>query len=356
MKGILYLEDGTQFSGTLFGAKNKAIGEMVFNTSMTGYQEILTDPSYVNQMVVMTYPLVGNYGFNREDVESISPKVNALVVKELCRTPSNFRSKGNLETYLSENGITGIEGVDTRALTLHIREKGSLRGLILSEGDSFDRKDFIQSLPDPVKKVTTKEIVYHGDPNGKKVALLDYGVKASILNHLITMGYYIAQFPAEAGAEEILAFDPRGVVLSNGPGNPEDLTPAIGIINRLMEKKLPMMGICLGHQLISLACGAKTIKLPFGHRGGNHPVKDLDTGKVKITSQNHSYAVDASTLPSFLRITHKNLNDNTIEGLKHLHLPIFSIQYHPEASPGPEDSVSIFNVFQSLLEEDQTCR
>jgi len=356
MKGTLHLEDGTQFKGTLFGAKNKVKGEMVFNTSMTGYQEILTDPSYVNQMVVMTYPLVGNYGFNREDVESISPKVNALVVKELCRTPSNFRSKGNLETYLSENGITGIEGVDTRALTLHIREKGSLRGVVLPEGDPVDIKDFTQALPDPVKLVTTRETKYHGNQKGTKIALLDYGVKASILNHLINLGYYIAQFPAETRPEEILAFEPKGVVLSNGPGNPEDLAPAIDIIKKLMEKKMPMMGICLGHQLISLACGAKTIKLPFGHRGGNHPVKDLDTGKVKITSQNHSYTVDEATLPSFLRITHINLNDNTIEGLKHLQLPVFSVQYHPEASPGPEDSVSIFKVFQSLLEEDQPCR
>ncbi len=355
MRGILHLEDGTQFEGTLFGAKNRVKGEMVFNTSMTGYQEILTDPSYVNQMVVMTYPLVGNYGFNWEDVESISPKVNALVVKELCRTPSNFRSKGNVDTYLAENEITGIEGIDTRALTLHIREKGALRGVILSEGDPLDMTDLLKPLPDPVKQVTTREILYHGNPECIKIALLDYGVKTSILHHLIKRGYYIAQFPAQTEAEQILSFNPRGVLLSNGPGNPEDLTTAIDNIKILMAKKLPMMGICLGHQLISLACGAKTIKLPFGHRGGNHPVKDLETGKIKITSQNHSYTVEESSLPAFLRVTHINLNDNTIEGLKHLQLPVFSIQYHPEASPGPEDSVSIFNVFQSLLEEGHLC-
>jgi carbamoyl-phosphate synthase small subunit len=261
-----------------------------------------------------------------------------------------------VDTYLEENGITGIEGIDTRALTLHIREKGALRGVILPEGDLLDMTDFRKPLPDPVKLVTTREIIYHGNPDGIKVALLDYGVKASILHHLISQGYYIAQFPAETEAEEILSFDPRGVLLSNGPGNPEDLTSAIDNIKIIMAKKLPMMGICLGHQLISLACGAKTIKLPFGHRGGNHPVKDLETGKIKITSQNHSYTVDESSLPSFLQITHINLNDNTIEGLKHLHLPVFSIQYHPEASPGPEDSVSIFKVFQSLLEEGHLCR
>ncbi len=356
MKGILHLEDGMQFEGTLFGAKNRVKGEMVFNTSMTGYQEILTDPSYVNQMVVMTYPLVGNYGFNREDLESISPKVNALVVKELCRRPSNFRSKGNLDTYLEENEITGIEGIDTRALTLHIREKGALRGVILPEGDLLDITDFLKPLPDPVELVTTRKIMYHGNPDGLKIALLDYGVKTSILNHLINLGYYIAQFPADTEAAEILSFNPRGVLLSNGPGNPEDLTLAIENIKILMKKKLPMMGICLGHQLISLACGANTIKLPFGHRGGNHPVKDLETGKIKITSQNHSYTVDDLSLPTCLHITHINLNDNTIEGLKHLQLPVFSVQYHPEASPGPEDSISVFATFQSLLKEGHICR
>jgi len=356
MRGKLHLEDGTHFDGILFGAKNKVRGEVVFNTSMTGFQEILTDPSYVNQMVVMTYPLVGNYGFNREDVESISPKVNALVVKELCRTPSNFRSRGNLDTYLEENGITGIEGVDTRALTLHIREKGSLRGVILPENAQLDMNDFLEPLPEPVLSVTTRETIYHGNPKGIKVALLDFGVKASIITHLINLDYYIAQFPAETEVEKILSFKPDGILLSNGPGNPEDLVVVIQNIKNLMEHKLPMMGICLGHQLISLACGAKTVKLPFGHRGGNHPVKDLETGKIKITSQNHSYTVDESTLPSFLQITHINLNDNTIEGLKHLQMPVFSIQYHPEASPGPEDSISIFNVFQSLLEEGHSCR
>ncbi|MDW7671830.1 MAG: glutamine-hydrolyzing carbamoyl-phosphate synthase small subunit [Bacillota bacterium] len=354
MKGRLVLEDGTVFTGKIFGARKAVRGEVVFNTGMTGYQELLTDPSYMNQMVVLTYPLVGNYGINREDVESSSPKVTALIIKELCRAPSNYRSESHLETYLEENGITGIEGVDTRALTIHIREKGSMKGMILPQSVQTDFDLMMQPLPDPVAAVTTKMVYTLGNPKGKRVALLDFGVKAAILGQLVKRNFCVSVYPANTPAKEMLKFEPAGVLLSNGPGDPRDLPEAIRTTKDLLIKKLPLMGICLGHQLLSLACGAEIMKLPFGHRGGNHPVKNLLTGAVTITSQNHSFAVDENTLPDVLVVTHRNLNDNTVEGLQHKVLPAFSIQYHPEASPGPADSTALFDTFEALMTEEES--
>ncbi|SMP44456.1 carbamoyl phosphate synthase small subunit [Anoxynatronum buryatiense] len=351
MKGKLILEDGTLFEGKLFGAMKQVRGEVVFNTGMTGYQELLTDPSYVNQMVVLTYPLVGNYGFNWEDVESASPKVNALIVKELCRTPSHFRSVGQLEHYLKEHGITGIEGIDTRALTIHIREKGMMRGALVAGDEMPDQQWLTAPLPDPVASVTTTQVKTLGNPEGTRIAVLDFGIKGAIVKHLINRGMCVSLYPAQTTAKEMLAFQPSGILLSNGPGNPKDLPAAIKTVNDLLKMDIPLMGICLGHQLLNLACGGDVYKLPFGHRGGNHPVKHLETGAVTITSQNHSYAVKEECLPDCLTVTHRNLNDGTVEGIRHRQKPVFSVQYHPEASPGPADSVALFDTFQQMVEE-----
>jgi carbamoyl-phosphate synthase small subunit len=357
MKGSLVLEDGTIFNGYMFGALQSVMGELVFNTSMTGYQEILTDPSYVNQMVIFTYPLIGNYGFNEEDVESASPKVNALIVKELCREPSNFRSAGQLEQYLESHGITGIEGIDTRALTILIRNKGSMRGIIVPEGTRPGRTAFDEAFPDPVEMVTSKFIYTEGKTSDPLLAMLDFGVKATIKEQLLKMGFSLRSYPARTSAASILADHPAGILLSNGPGNPKDLPDVIENIKQLIDSGIPTMGICLGHQLLGLAFGGNTAKLPFGHRGGNHPVKNLQTGKVAITSQNHSYTVEESSLPDTLVVTHRNLNDGTIEGLCHRQLPVFSVQYHPEASPGPADSVQLFEQFREMIEKGvRPCR
>ena len=357
MKGRLYLEDGTAFEGVLFGSRKSVKGEVVFNTSMTGYQELLTDPSYADQMVVLTYPQIGNYGFNQYDIESSSPKVNALIVKELCRSPSNFRAEGHLDTYFETHGITGIEGIDTRALTLHIRDHGSLLGMILPEEEMPDFDLIRKPLENPVPAVTTNKVQVMGNPRGMRVAVMDFGVKKAILKELLQRHYCVTLYPAHTPAKEIVKFNPDGILLSNGPGNPADLPHIVKCVKELMEKKIPIMGICLGHQLAALACGGQILKLPFGHRGGNHPVKNIETGKVAITSQNHSYAVMEETLPDELIVTHRNLNDGTIEGLCHTVLPLFSIQYHPEASPGPVDSIDHFNQFEALMrKEEKVCR
>ena len=352
MKGKLILEDGSVYEGKLFGSLKETRGEVVFNTGMTGYQELLTDPSYVNQMVVMTYPLIGNYGINRQDVESASPKVNALIIKELCRSPSNFRAEGRLEDYLEEHGVAGIEGIDTRALTIHIREKGSMRGMIVKEGQVPDYEKMREPLPNPVLSVSTTSVRIYGNPKGKRIALMDFGVKAAILNQLLQRGFCISVYPAHTPAREILKFMPKGILLSNGPGDPKNLPSAVETIKYLLSCRIPLMGICLGHQLLCLACGGDTIKLPFGHRGGNHPVKHLSTGTVTITSQNHSFAVNETSLPDYLEVTHRSLNDGTVEGIRHLKLPAFSIQYHPEASPGPADSVALFDHFEKMIDQE----
>lgn len=371
MKAKLVLENGTVFTGESFGATGETTGEVVFNTSMTGYQEIITDPSYAGQIVTMTYPLIGNYGVNAEDVESVKPQVAGFVVKEYCDTPSNFRSKQSLGSWLEEHAIIGIEGIDTRMLTKMIRSVGAMRGIISTLDDDTDsllgKVRASQQMVgwDLAKKVTTAEpYEWHAvdttpfalapsvTTHSKrwKVAVYDYGVKYNILRRLASYGCELTVFPASYPAEELLAKNFDGVFLSNGPGDPAAVKYGIKNIRVLLGKK-PIFGICLGHQLLALALGGRTYKLKFGHRGANHPVKNLITNTIEITSQNHGFAVDPDSLdPSSVEITHLNLNDRTNEGLRHKTLPAFSVQYHPEASPGPHDSDYLFAEFIRLLE------
>lgn len=348
MRGKLILQDGTIFEGKAFGYLKDSVGEVVFNTSMTGYGEVLTDPSYYGQIVTMTYPLIGNYGINLEDVESKGIYVKGFIVREKSNTPNNFRCEMDLDTYLSQNKIIGLEGIDTRALTKILRNNGTMKGIITLEGASIED---VQSKLDAfsnttaVKTVTRKE-VEHIAGQGTKVAVMDFGVKQNILRSFMDRGCDITVFPATSKSEEILAINPDLIFLSNGPGDPEDLDDVIENIKELVGKK-PIAGICLGHQLLALTLGGKTAKLKFGHRGGNHPVKDLEQNKVFITSQNHGYYV--SEIPENMVVTHVNLNDNTVEGMKHTELPIYSVQYHPEACPGPKDNDYIFDRFLELV-------
>jgi len=347
MKAKLILENGMIFYGNAFGYLKDSVGEVVFNTSMTGYEEILTDPSYYGQIVMMTYPLVGNYGINLEDMESNSPRVKGFIVREKCNFSSNFRSELELSDYLKQNKIIGIEGIDTRALTKVLRNNGTMKGIITLENVSYEEvEDKIKgfSNKEAVKMVTTKE-KYVIEGEGKHIAVLDFGIKGNILRSFEKRGCKITVFPESASSEEVLSVNPDLVFLSNGPGDPEDLTDVIENIKKLVKAK-PMVGICLGHQLLALALGGKTSRLKFGHRGGNHPVKDLIKDKVYITSQNHGYFV--STMPENVLVTHINLNDNTVEGMKHDKLPVFSIQFHPEACPGPKDNDYIFDEFLKL--------
>ena len=363
----LALEDGTVFTGRAFGASGTAEGEVVFNTSMYGYQEILTDPSYKGQIVTMTYPLIGNYGVNRVDVESRKPQVAGFLIKELSPLASNYRSDLPLQEYLKENNILGIEGIDTRALTRRLRIRGSMRGVISSEilddqelvkrargAAQMAGADWVQAVK-PAKEYAWEQDqgdwkegdVHRGD--GLHVVALDCGAKQNILRHLRERGLKVTVLPPDVSAEEILKHRPDGLFVSNGPGDPAVLdyavTPIKGVIG-----KLPIFGICLGHQLLGRAIGAKTFKLKFGHRGGNQPVKNLDTGRVEITSQNHGFAVDLASLEAAGGvITHINLNDNTVEGFRHKDLPIFCVQYHPEASPGPHDASYLFDAFIELM-------
>lgn len=344
MNAKLILENGMVFEGNAFGYLKDSVGEVVFTTGMTGYQEVLTDPSYYGQIVTMTYPLIGNYGINLEDVESDSPKVKGFIVREKCNLPSNFRCELDLEDYLKQNKIVGLEGIDTRALTKILRNNGTMRGIIVV--DEIDQQDINERIADysnkeAVKNVTTKE-VYTIDGEGKNIAVMDFGIKTNILRCFQKRGCKLTVFPADAKAEDILAIDPDLVFLSNGPGDPEDVPESIENIKKLIGVK-PITGICLGHQLLTLALGGTTTKLKFGHRGCNHPVKDLETNKVTITSQNHGYVTE--TLPEDVIATHVNINDGTIEGMKHKILPIFSVQFHPEASAGPKDSEYIFDKF-----------
>ncbi|GKX68640.1 glutamine-hydrolyzing carbamoyl-phosphate synthase small subunit [Inconstantimicrobium mannanitabidum] len=344
MKAKLILENGVTFEGKAFGYLEDTVGEVVFNTGMTGYQEVLTDPSYYGQIVTMTYPLIGNYGVNLEDGESKSPKVKGFIVREKCDNPNNFRCELEIDNYLKQNKIIGLEGLDTRALTKILRNSGTMRGIIaleeLSEKEAMSKiKEF--SNVDAVKTVTTKE-VYEVAGKGKHVAIMDFGIKSNIINSFVKRDCKVTVFPADAKAEEILEVNPDLVFLSNGPGDPEDVVGAIEEIKKIVGKK-PIVGICLGHQLIALALGGKTAKLKFGHRGCNHPVKDLVGNKVHITSQNHGYYVE--TLPQDVEVTHVNVNDGTVEGMRHKSLPIFSVQFHPEACPGPKDSDYIFDEF-----------
>ncbi|CEO30923.1 carbamoyl phosphate synthase small subunit [Paraclostridium sordellii] len=349
MKAKLILEDGTIFEGKAFGYLNESVGEVVFNTSMTGYGEVLTDPSYYGQIVTMTYPLIGNYGINLEDVESRGVHVKGFIVREKSDNPNNFRCEMDIDTYLKQNKVIGLEGIDTRALTKILRNNGTMKGIITLENNAT-LEDVVSKIgkfsnTESVMTVTRKEKEYIKG-NGPKVAVMDFGVKENILRSFKARGCDLVVLPATTTAEEILNENPDLIFLSNGPGDPEDLDDVIENIKQLIGKK-PIAGICLGHQLLALTLGGKTARLKFGHRGGNHPVKDLEDGKVYITSQNHGYYV--SQMPENMKITHINLNDNTVEGMRHSELPIYSVQYHPEACPGPKDNDYIFDKFLELI-------
>ncbi|GAC1473289.1 MAG: glutamine-hydrolyzing carbamoyl-phosphate synthase small subunit [Isosphaeraceae bacterium] len=378
----LALEDGTVFTGGAFGARGEADGEVVFNTSMTGYQEILTDPSYHGQIVAMTYPLIGNYGVNAEDAESAKPWVRGLVIRELSRLVSNFRAGGSLDDYLARNGVIGIEGIDTRALVRLTRVRGALKG-ILSTTDLDDARLVARAKASPgllgrdlatevmpaqattwepgfESPLTTRPTVHRGgaeEPSrGRRphVVALDFGMKWNIPRHLVESGCRVTVVPGSTPAEGVLDHDPDGIFLSNGPGDPSALLEPIAALRTLIQtaaasRGIPIFGICLGHQLLGQAFGARTFKLKFGHRGANHPVRNERSGKVEITTQNHGFAVDPSTLPADVQPSHINLNDQTLEGLRHTRLPVFSVQYHPEASAGPHDSEYLFAEFRAMM-------
>ena len=383
MKAILALEDGSLFHGEGFGACASACGEVCFNTSMTGYQEILTDPSYKGQIVTMTYPLIGNYGVNRQDVESWRPHVGGFVIRELSPVVSNWRADLSLADYLKENGIPGIQGIDTRALTKKLRVRGALNGFIsteeISDAEALRRAQEWPGLVgvDYVKEVTHQapfiwdqndeqsasfNLVQGGPcadarqvrapmpPADIPIVAYDYGLKYNILRRLRQHGFRVQVVPATTSAAEALRHQPAGIFLSNGPGDPSALGYAVEAVKELVQTGLPIFGICLGHQILGQAMGGKTFKLKFGHRGGNQPVKDLASGRVEITSQNHGFAVDPDSLPGDVEVDRINLNDQTVEGMRHKTKPVFCVQYHPEASPGPHDSTPLFAQFRALIE------
>ena len=370
MKAILLLEDGTVFKGTSFGAKGQKCGEVVFNTSMTGYQEILTDPSYNEQIITMTYPLIGNYGTNRSDRESRKIFASGFIVKENCEYPSSWRNKDSLSDYLEANNVIGLEGIDTRKLVKHIRTQGAMKGIISSVDLNINNlREKLENYPglvgrDIVKDVTAKKPyfwdkavidVLSGNEERLekkyKVIAYDFGIKHNILRLLCSHGCEVKVVPAASSAKEVFDQKPDGIFLSNGPGDPAPVKYAIETVKKLLGK-VPIFGICLGHQILSLALGGKTYKLKFGHRGANHPVKNLQTGKIEITSQNHGFCVDMDSLKDKdVELTHINLNDNTLEGLRCKRYPAFSVQYHPEASPGPHDSSYLFAEFIKLMNE-----
>ncbi|HVY69907.1 MAG TPA: glutamine-hydrolyzing carbamoyl-phosphate synthase small subunit [Verrucomicrobiae bacterium] len=386
MKAILALEDGTVFHGQAFGARATARGEVCFNTSMTGYQEILTDPSYKGQIVTMTYPLIGNYGVNRQDIESWRPHVAGFVVRELSPVVSNWRADFSLAEYLEQNGIPGIQGIDTRALTKRLRVSGALKGLVSTEGLSeTEAVTGAREWPglvgvDYVKEVTHKEAFAWDEkdeqsgsfrlvtgntvsaeaarnardplrPADIPIVAYDFGMKYNILRRLRQRGFKVQVVPATTPAAEALKYKPAGIFLSNGPGDPSALPYATQAVTDLLKTGVPIFGICLGHQILGQAFGGKTFKLKFGHRGGNQPVKDLESGRVEITSQNHGFAVDADSLPADVSVNRINLNDRTVEGMRHKNKPVFCVQYHPEASPGPHDSTPLFDEFRALVEK-----
>jgi carbamoyl-phosphate synthase small subunit len=354
MKAFLILEDGHVFTGTSIGASGEVISEIVFNTSMTGYLEVLTDPSYAGQAVTMTYPLIGNYGICSSDMESKRPWVDGLIVRELSRLPSNFRSETTIQQFLTEHGIPGIAGIDTRALTRILRESGTMNGMITTEED-FSLPEVLPRIKAyragrVVERVTCQE-AYTLPGEGFRVALLDLGAKQNISRSLHQRGCQVTVYPAATSAQEILSVHPDGIMLSNGPGDPKECVSIIEEIKTLYQTDIPIFAICLGHQLLALATGADTYKLKYGHRGGNHPVRDLETGNVYISSQNHGYAVDAKSLdPSVAVPAFENVNDRTNEGLRYVGKNIFTVQFHPEACPGPQDSGYLFDRFLKMME------
>jgi carbamoyl-phosphate synthase small subunit len=383
MKAVLVLEDGREFIGESFGAAGTRVGEVCFNTSMTGYQEVLTDPSYHGQIVAMTYPLIGNYGVNPADDESIHPHVSGFVIEELSQRPSSWRSRQSLPEYMAGHGVCGIEGIDTRALTKRLRETGALKGCLTTEalsvaeakqmaieGTGVVNQDFVKAVTavkaynwDPDDTESKRWDVAHGADQPKdsasklppiryNIVAYDYGLKRNILRRLRQHGFKVRVVPASTTAAEVLALDPDGIFLSPGPGDPSALGYIHQSVRELLDKK-PIFGICLGHQMLASAFGGKTFKLKFGHHGGNQPVKDLITGRVDITAQNHNFAVDADSLPPEVEVTHINLNDNTVEGLRHRTLPVFSVQYHPEAAPGPHDAMHFFAQFGKLIDDSR---
>ncbi|MCI7224190.1 glutamine-hydrolyzing carbamoyl-phosphate synthase small subunit [Fusobacterium sp.] len=349
----LILEDGTVYKGYGFGADVENVGEVVFNTSMTGYQETLSDPSYNGQIVTFTYPLIGNYGINRDDYESMKPCIRGMIIGELCEKPSNFRYELTLDEVLKELNIPGIYGIDTRSLTRKIRTKGVIKGCIRSINANVEK--VVEELKNTnlptnqIEQVSTKSIS-PAIGRGKRVVLIDLGMKVGILRELQARGCDVIIVPHDTTAKEILKYKPDGIMLTNGPGDPQDVPKTVETIKELIGK-IPIFGICMGHQLLALAGGAKTYKLKFGHRGGNHPVKNLITGKVDITSQNHGYAVDIDSLrDTDFELTHIAVNDKTCEGIRHKKYPVFSVQYHPEAAPGPHDSTYLFDIFIKNME------
>ena len=361
-KAILVLEDGSVYEGYSFGAEASAYGEVVFNTSMMGYQEMLTDPSYAGQIVVPTYPLIGNYGINEQDFESNRIQVRGFVVREQCYQPNHYLSTRTINEYLAESGIPGIYGVDTRAITRKLRSAGVMMGMITTDEAPEQALEELKNLPDYgsidyVKQVTT-DAPYQWEPDladsdpALNIVVLDCGLKYTILRMMRRHGCRVTAVPCTMAAEEILKLKPDGIILSPGPGNPELLDYIVDTVKQLVGKK-PMMGICMGNQLIARAFGASTFKLKFGHRGANHPVRDLSDGRIHITAQNHGYATDPDSLKGGLEVTHINLNDGTVEGLRHKELPIFSIQYHSEASPGPLDNVYLFERFLKMVGEEK---
>lgn len=359
MKAYLILEDGTTYVGTAIGACKEVISEIVFQTAMTGYQEVLSDPSYAGQAIVMTYPLIGNYGVSHTDMESRKPWADAFLVRELAREPSSWRRDNTLENFLKEYHIPGIAGLDTRSLTKHLRRNGTMNGCVTTKHyEGFEKRELLERIRayrvcDVVQRVSVKEPVFSpsGSRNGKKVALIDLGTKRNIIHSLEKRGCTVCIYPADTAANEILAARPDGIMLSNGPGDPAENIDIIREIRKLYESDIPIFAICLGHQLMALATGAKTFKLTYGHRGGNHPVKDLSTGKVYISAQNHGYAVDAKTLdPAVAVESFRNVNDGTNEGLHYLGKRIRTVQFHPEARPGPTDTDYLFDEFMEMME------
>ena len=365
----LALEDGAVYTGLAFGAAGESAGEVVFNTSMTGYQEVLTDPSYTGQIVAMTYPHIGNYGINNEDRESCEVQVEGFIVRELNRLPSNFRSVSSLDAYLAENGVIGLAGIDTRALVRRLRVRGAMNGVLSTvDLDEASLVNKARSSPHIVGRDLAKTVMpdqqfnwtegfispfasqeLHPGKTRHKVVALDFGMKWNIPRCLVESGCQVVVVPGSASSKDILSQSPDGIFISNGPGDPEPLGYAVATVRELIGKK-PIFGICLGHQLLGLAFGAKTFKLKFGHRGANQPVLDKRTGKVEITTQNHGFAVATETLPADVEVTHINLNDGTLEGMRHRRHPVFSVQYHPEASAGPHDSTYLFEEFRKSME------